>query len=77
MEEYINLLGKFNSLLLWQSQFFGFINYKFLGDGFILIIDGELPTENTLYLSKIWRILDKRSSPGLRSNGGLPLKGKV
>lgn len=52
--EYINLIRKMDDCLKILSQFFSFTNYKFLGDGFILVINSEIiKTEDVIYLSYI------------------------
>lgn len=53
-DEYMNMIRKMDRCLAKLSQFFSFTNYKFLGDGFILVINTEkIKTEDVLYLSYI------------------------
>lgn len=51
--EYINLIRKMDTCLQILSQYFSFKNYKFLGDGFILVINPDIKTEDVVYLSFI------------------------
>ena len=48
------MIRKMDKCLTKLSQFFSFTNYKFLGDGFILVINSEkIKTEEVVYLSYI------------------------
>jgi hypothetical protein len=53
MGEYVSLMNKFDNLLNILRKYFDFTKYKFIGDGFILIIENIDPLEDVLLLSKI------------------------